>query len=249
MPLKFTSGIYHVPDTNGAGDGSNPQNTSTTVGSTVNPQSNVSMDTSEVNKQLDAAQSAYRGMQRNYNTLFSDTQAKDAKLTTMEDTIAQLQSQLSQLTNTNTSTKTELQNTSVQVDTLSTEATIAKREADMYRVVAREYPELGGILETLNVTPRETPEATKEMLKGLSDSIKAQAAKMAKVEVGSYNGGPVGAVSGELSIDALREKAVEAAGGPEYDKWSKLYYGKVQESGEYPKPRLNEIDKIMHGVQ
>ena len=65
MPLKFTSGIYHVPDTNGAGDGSNPQNTSTTVGSTVNPQSNVSMDTSEVNKQLDAAQSAYRGMQRN----------------------------------------------------------------------------------------------------------------------------------------------------------------------------------------
>lgn len=205
-------------------------------------------DAADVDKKLEAAQSAYKGMQRNYNELFSQATAKDAKISELENELARIKAEAERVGSTKSDVEKKLAEATGQVESLSAASTQAAREAEMFRIVATEFPELGGIVGNLGLSPKETAEATREMLSGIATALKEQASALAKAQVGAYNGGPVGATPNELSVEKLRENALNAAGTADYDKWASLYYARVQEGGDFPKPKRTAIDEIVLGV-
>ena len=203
-------------------------------------------DMQELEAKLAQSETAYKGMQRNYNSLYAETAKKDAALAQMQEQLNLLMSERERLANSATSLEGTTKQLSSEQESLKAQTESVRREAEMYKIVATEFPELGPILGTLGVTPKETPEATKEMLGALSGLIKNQVAAIAKAQVGAYNSGPAGNSAPDMSVEGLRKRAFDSAGTPDYEKNAKAYYAAIQSSGEFPKPKMGPLDELIY---
>lgn len=200
----------------------------------------------EMNAQLEQAQKAYQGMQRKYNGLFEDTQRKDAEIEGLSTQMAALQRQIDELSGKATSAQEQATTLNTEKTKIEQDYTQAQAERDMWRLISTKYPELGGIVESLSLTPKGSLEATEEMLSGMQGLIQSQVQSIAKQQVASYNstGGNIGKPA-PMTQEQLRKEMARTAGTPAYQEVATQYYALVEHSGEYPKPSQGPFDHLM----
>jgi DNA repair ATPase RecN len=163
----------------------------------------------------------------------------------LQEQMAALQRQIEELSGARATKEQEVTQLSQTTQELEQRATAESVKAEMYRLVATEYQELGPMLETLQ--PRATVDDTKQMLTGLREAVRSAAQAQTKQQVGNYNSVSGNAGRGEdMSLEALRERAISVAGTREYPRAAAEYYAQIQKSGDYPKPKADPFDDILN---
>lgn len=200
----------------------------------------------EVTAQLDQAQKAYQGMQRKYNSLFEEAQGKDAEIENLSQQMADFQRQIDELNNKAQSAQQQASNLSTEKTQFEQQYSQAQAERDMWRLISTKYQGVGGIVENLGLSPKDSVEATEEMLAGVQRMIDEQIQGQIRQQVNSYNstGGNIGKPQ-PLTQEQLRKEMNRTAGTSEYAEVSKQYYALVEQSGDYPKPKAGPYDHLM----
>ena len=190
---------------------------------------------------------AYQGLQRVQGQTAEENKRLKAEIDASNAQLAEIKRQLDELTNSSDGLNKATEQLKAEKEATSAEAQSLKARLEMYEMVGDFQYLDSGILGTLQ--PRESAEATREMLKEWDSRIGQIVQKRVASEMQGVT--PTGNVRGNtpsFSVDQLREMALKAVdkNDPNKGQIVDAYYSAIRDSKQYelPKPVMGAYDDI-----
>lgn len=210
-----------------------------------------SVDISALVKKLDAAEAAYKGLQTKYNKLFEEKNGIATEAETLKNQMTEMERGMTTTNEQTVELQKQIDELTAARDALKADFTKSESQLALSRLIDSEFPYLRGMAG--NLTPRETEEATRQMLEGMNAAVKSQIDTRLADVVGDYNsGGNMQRGGGNaMSPEQLYKEMVSKAGTPEYAALSEKYYELVnKDPAKYgvpmpPTDALSDFDNTL----
>lgn len=170
----------------------------------------------DLESQTAKQQTVYAGLQTKYNNLQSAHTALTEQHASLQTEIEALQKQLTGMDGEKATLSTQLQTLEGEKTQLHKDLAAASLRHQMMSLIAEKYSNLLPMMGTLD--PKESLEATEQMLQGLNNGIEATVLqKMAGYVPGGNFSAGTGSHNAQKSADLLYQEAMAKAGTPDYD--------------------------------
>lgn len=221
---QVTSGGVSTPQVNNVVDGGKA--------------SEAEAELARLRSQLEEREAAYKGMQRNYNSLHQRFTERDTQYEELNGRLAEFEAREQSLTTERERVQGEVASRDEQLNAAQAQLEDMRKMQEMSQMIDTEFPALIGMKGILN--PGMDIEATRQMLSEVNKTVVASIQQGVRNEIGG-DYPPGGSVSrgAAPSLGDLRNMAIEKAGASDYMSDSTPYWAMLGESGEYPKPPVD----------